>query len=119
VVRRREGGVEEEEMIEREIVTAVDRAIEKVIRDRGAGDVKAPEYSLEAPPENIQADYATNAAMILSSRLGESSIKIAGDLVEELSGDRELFESVKFVKPGFINFFINKVLFFKKMKMMI
>ncbi|QHX37082.1 arginine--tRNA ligase [Spiroplasma sp. BIUS-1] len=60
-------------------------------------------------PKLIQdADFATNFALINSKLNNSNPIQLAESIVEEIK-DNDLFENVEFVKPGFINFRINKV----------
>ncbi|WP_338985073.1 arginine--tRNA ligase [Spiroplasma endosymbiont of Diplazon laetatorius] len=59
-------------------------------------------------PKLIQdADFATNFALINSKLNNSNPIQLAELIVNEIK-DNELFENVEFVKPGFINFRINK-----------
>ncbi len=101
-------------MIKKELSLIIDEAIKKVIRNCGVKDIKAPQYNVEVPPGNIGADYATNAAMVLAPVLKKSPFLIAEEITAEVSGNKEFFKAVEFVKPGFINFHINENVFYNE-----
>ena len=72
-------------MIKKEILSAVEKAIKKIAGNHGSKDLEMPQFTVEAPPENIKADYATNVALMLSSKLGQSPMQIAGEIAGELN----------------------------------
>ena len=52
-------------------------------------------------------DYATNAAMVLSKRVGKSPRDVAGELIKALEKEKvNLVEKIEVAGPGFINFYI-------------
>ncbi|AGR42550.1 arginine--tRNA ligase [Spiroplasma diminutum] len=63
--------------------------------------------SVERPKLIQDADFATNFALINSKLNDSNPIQIAELIVNEVKSN-DLFENVEFVKPGFINFRINK-----------
>ncbi|AUB32176.1 arginine--tRNA ligase [Spiroplasma floricola] len=63
---------------------------------------------VERPKLVQNADFATNFALINAKLNSSNPIQIAEKIVNDIK-DNELFESVEFIKPGFINFKINKV----------
>ncbi len=117
MVTGKKGRLEEKKkMIKKELLLIIDKAVKKVMMNHGEAETRMPRYNVEVPPGNIKADYATNAAMILASRLKESTLKIAGELATELSLEKKYFEAVKFMKPGFINIYINKSVFYNELE---
>jgi len=103
-------------MIKARLSEIIDKAADVIVQKRGREDIKMPLYAVDVPPGNVKADFATNIALMLSAKLGESSMVIAGELVTELVKAEELFEAVKFVKPGFINFYMNRKVFYEEIK---
>ncbi len=59
---------------------------------------------IERSKEKIHGDYATNIAMQMARVLKQNPLNIATQIVEVI--DKELFEKVEAVRPGFINFFM-------------
>jgi arginyl-tRNA synthetase len=73
----------------------IKKIIEKAVKDSGA---KLLDFSVEEPREKNHGDYASNVALITK----QDPAKI----VKEIKSD--IFEKIKIVKPGFINFFLSK-----------
>ncbi|WP_339020887.1 arginine--tRNA ligase [Spiroplasma endosymbiont of Atherix ibis] len=63
---------------------------------------------VERPKLVQNVDFATNFAFINAKLNSSNPIQIAERIVNDIK-DNELFENVDFVKPGFINFKINKI----------
>ena len=85
---------------------AVNGCIEKRIID--AETISAIE--VEIPKDTTHGDYASNVAMVLSSRVGKKlpPRKIAGVLIEHIDDRDNILEKVEIAGPGFINFFIRE-----------
>src|ERR1700734_1221659 len=62
----------------------------------------APSWSVERPKRAEHGDLATNAAMVLTKRLGKPPRVIADALVRALAGDR-VIQSAEVAGPGFVN----------------
>ena len=82
-------------------------------------DLGTIKFSVE-PPANIEhGDYATNAALLLSTQFKKSPHAIAQDIVRSLDKD-EQFNKVVYKKtvagPGFINFYVEPLYFAKQIK---
>ena len=57
-------------------------------------------------------DYASNAAMVLSKRVGKSPRDVADELVKALEEKKiKLVEKIEVAGPGFINFYIEDKFF--------
>jgi len=70
------------------------------------GDIAIPPIELETTRDPAHGDYATNIAMILSSRLKTNPRQIAKMICDQLEEDEEIIAKVEIAGPGFINFFI-------------
>lgn len=63
--------------------------------------------SIDPPKNNAFGDFSTNIAMVLSKRIGKSSIDIAQEIYSHISCDKN-FEKVKIKSPGFLNWQVPK-----------
>lgn len=59
---------------------------------------------IERSKEKVHGDYATNIAMKMARELRENPLVIAEKVVSLM--DKDLFDKVEVVRPGFINFFM-------------
>ncbi|MFA6981760.1 MAG: arginine--tRNA ligase, partial [Patescibacteria group bacterium] len=90
--------------------------VKKAVKDVYALDVE--DVFLERPDNKELGDYATNVAFKISQSVGQSPMDAANslcyrildnDIHEEIFGSEvKIFDSVKAVAPGFINFVITK-----------
>lgn len=97
----------------------IKRIIKTLIKDKIKtlfGDLGEFEFEIEKPKKEVFGDYATNVAFILKDKIKLSPLQIAERLVKELEKEREIFEKVEFVKPGFINFWISHNYYLNNLK---
>jgi len=70
------------------------------------GVIKTPEdlssINVDVPPENIQSDISTNAAMVLSKINSKSPLVVAEIIKKKLLEDNNI-SNIDILKPGFIN----------------
>ena len=70
------------------------------------GVIKTPKdlnsISVDVPPENIQSDISTNAAMVLSKINSKSPLVVAEIIKKKLLEDNNI-STIDILKPGFIN----------------
>ena len=70
------------------------------------GVIKTPKdlnsISVDMPPENIQSDISTNAAMVLSKINSKSPLVVAEIIKKKLLEDNDI-STIDILKPGFIN----------------
>tara|TARA_X000000368_G_scaffold159528_2_gene125729 strand:- start:1897 stop:3624 length:1728 start_codon:yes stop_codon:yes gene_type:complete len=70
------------------------------------GVIKTPEdlssINVDVPPENIQSDISTNAAMVLSKINSKSPLVVAEIIKKKLLEDNDI-SNIDILKPGFIN----------------
>ena len=87
------------------------RLYTKKIRDNitaldNDGVIKTPKdlssINVDVPPENIQSDISTNAAMVLSKINSKSPLVVAEIIKKKLLEDNDI-SNIDILKPGFIN----------------
>ena len=87
------------------------RLYSKKIRDNitaldNDGVIKTPKdlssINVDVPPENIQSDISTNAAMVLSKINSKSPLVVAEIIKKKLLEDNNI-STIDILKPGFIN----------------
>ena len=70
------------------------------------GVIKTPKdlssINVDVPPENIQSDISTNAAMVLSKINSKSPLVVAEIIKKKLLEDNDI-SNIDILKPGFIN----------------
>jgi arginyl-tRNA synthetase len=88
--------------------------IEKAVKELG---LEVFNFSVEIPGDKNHGDYSTNIALVLSGQIGKNPMEVAQKLVSNFQLPiTNLFEKVKVVAPGFINFFISKEYLEKELK---
>ena len=90
-----------------------------IISQEFASNFKLPEqavnessFVVESPKNEDNGDLSTNICMVLSKELSEPPIKIAEILKTSLEKYAE-FEQLEIAKPGFLNFRVNKSVWYK------
>src|SRR3989338_1910851 len=61
-------------------------------------------FSVEYAPKGIDADFASNAAMVLAKKSGEKPMEVAEEIVKGYQGNGDKGCQVEAANPGFINF---------------
>ncbi|MEX2010504.1 MAG: arginine--tRNA ligase, partial [Parcubacteria group bacterium] len=74
------------------------------------------DFIVEHPSDLSRGDYSTNVAMLLSKELDRSSVDIAHEIKDKLEGSLEGVERVEVAGPGFINFYLSKEFFGKRLE---
>ncbi len=69
-------------------------------------DIDFNDILVERPSKKENGDYASNIALKLTKLLKEDPMKIAEKIKNNINND--CIEKIEIVKPGFINFFLNK-----------
>ncbi len=78
------------------------RAVTIAVRSTGAPEDFEPR--LERPRDPSHGDWSTNAALVLSGRLGRPPREIAEEIVRHLDQEAAGVESTEVAGPGFLNF---------------
>jgi len=97
-------------LIRQKIKEVIEKAVESTF-----GKINLPNFEIETPKKDSFGDYATNIAFVLKNTVGLSPIEIAERLTTELLKEKDLFEKVEFVKPGFINFWVSPRYYFENL----
>ncbi|MDR1928874.1 MAG: arginine--tRNA ligase [Endomicrobium sp.] len=95
------------------IVNKLNKIIKKYLESYGLVDES--KLSIKIPPKNIDADFATNIAMLIAKKNGEDYIivakKISNDIIKK---NPNFIEKAEVLPPGFINLHIKKEIFYKE-----
>lgn len=95
-------------MIREEIKKLIKESITKLQKQKKIHVFDISEIKVEHPEQEIHGDYSTNVAMIIAKKSNKDPIETAELLTENFKNKiPDLFERIKIVKPGFINFFIS------------
>ncbi|MEJ5377701.1 MAG: arginine--tRNA ligase [bacterium] len=65
-------------------------------------------WVVEIPKRPDHGDFATNAALVLASKVGKKPMELAQLLAESLQDPRGYIQRAQAVPPGFINLFLNR-----------
>lgn len=89
------------------IAELIKKALESAFAKGMLEWVDLPFIEVEAARDSAHGDYASNAAMILASKLKKNPRRIAGIIVGELQGRDGIIDRIEIAGPGFINMFIS------------
>jgi len=90
------------------IIEIISEALKELAVEENNQEILALPILLDLPKVKDFGDYATNIAFLLASKLKQNPLKIGEKIASKLKGRTDTFEKVEVVKPGFINFFVNK-----------
>jgi len=76
-----------------------------------AFDITVDNIIVEVPKDPSNGDFSSNVAMQLAKTLRKAPFMIAEDIVKAINEDH-YFKAVSVAKPGFINFYVDKSLYF-------
>lgn len=91
-----------------------DKILKKYIQALKKIGISGSQAFLEDPKYFNFGDYSGTAPLKFSKQLGKSPINIAKDIKNNFEKDN-LVEKVEIVKPGFINFWINKKILYNNL----
>lgn len=75
----------------------------RVLLDAAGDSGPLPEFSLEVPKNPDHGDFACNAALVITKRLGQAPREIAECLVAALVEQKDVVEAAEIAGPGFVN----------------
>lgn len=81
-------------------------ALTKIASEMGASGV---DFKVEHPKEQINGDFASNIALVMSSVLNKRPLAIAEEIVKQLGESLNFVDKVVVAGPGFINFYLSTV----------
>jgi len=90
-------------------------ALEAAFRKGLLPSCELPALEVDWTKDPLHGDYASNAAMVLASRLKRKPRQIAEVLVAELGDAGGTVQKTEIAGPGFINFFIEPGRWFQRM----
>ncbi|XOB42701.1 MAG: arginine--tRNA ligase [Candidatus Nealsonbacteria bacterium] len=95
-------------MIKEDIKKLIKESITKLQKQKKIPVFDIGEIKVECPEQEIHGDYSTNIAMIIAKKAKKNPIETAELLTENFKTKiPDLFERIKILKPGFINFFVS------------
>jgi len=95
-------------MIREEIKELIKESIIKLQKQKEIPVFDIDEIKVEHSEQKIYGDYSANIAMIIAKKVKKNPIETAELLIENFKDKiPDLFERIKIVKPGFINFFVS------------
>jgi arginyl-tRNA synthetase len=80
------------------------RYLDKLLGD----DFNLGNITIQEPKNKEFGDLSINASMVLSPVLGKDPLSIANKLIDDLISKWNEIDNIKVIKPGFINFNLNK-----------
>lgn len=100
-----------------DIVSQLQKLTSEALKTAFDLDTKPNEIHIERPADDKHGDFSTNVAMTLAKELKQSPRDIAGKLIDDLNGKKNLqIRKVELAGPGFINFYLNESYFFENLK---
>ena len=75
-------------------------------------DLLNTQFTLENPKDLSHGDFSTNICMVFAQLHKINPLEAAEKITNDLL-NHESFESIHFAKPGFINFMVNKVIWYE------
>lgn len=91
-------------MVEKDLRKMLNIALKKL-------DVEQHDIEIEVPKDTTHGDFSTNIAMKLARVLRKSPMQIAEMIVEQFPNN-EVFKEITIAKPGFINFVVDKRIYY-------
>ncbi|MCZ6477993.1 MAG: arginine--tRNA ligase [Gemmatimonadetes bacterium] len=90
--------------------TLVDE-LRRAVREVGAPEDFEP--GLERPRDTSHGDYATNAALVLSGRLGEPARDVANRILQAFDKEAAGVMEIEVAGPGFLNFRLSDAVYWR------
>lgn len=101
-------------MIKQDIAKKLDSLVNNYLRSKSINENL--KFSIEVPPKNINADFATNAAMLIAKKIKINPKVIAQELINEiLNKMSDAVEKAEIAGAGFINLYIKNIVLYKEL----
>lgn len=94
-----------------EPATALVDELRRAVREAGAPEDFEP--GLERPRDTSHGDYATNAALVLSGRLGEPARDVANRILQAFDKEAAGVMEIEVAGPGFLNFRLRDAVYWR------
>ena len=106
-------------MIKAQLQEWLDSCYEQGVQAGYWSDLAAGNYAIEEPKHEGQGDFSTNVAMVVAGQEKKATgnkvnpRQVAEQFVALLAGNKELLAKVEVAGPGFINFFLDPMVWTK------
>ncbi|MDR3195626.1 MAG: arginine--tRNA ligase [Endomicrobium sp.] len=102
-------------MIKQKVTIALSGVIAKYLESKGV--TESVNFTVEVPPKNIDADFATNAAMLISKKVKINPRITAEEIIGIISKELpNLIEKSEIAGAGFINLHVKNDVLYKELK---
>ncbi|MDR2676863.1 MAG: arginine--tRNA ligase [Endomicrobium sp.] len=102
-------------MIKQHIIDSLSNIVTKYSQSKSIIDNF--NFSVEVPPKNINADFASNVAMLIAKKINMNPKIIAQELSNIIiSNTSEFIEKIEIMGPGFINLKVKNEVFYRELK---
>ncbi|MCA6080156.1 MAG: arginine--tRNA ligase [Endomicrobium sp.] len=102
-------------MIKQDLKNALNDIFAKYLREQGITD--SLNFTVEAAPKNIGADFALNAAMLLAKKVKKNPRTVARELIDAAVKEiPELIEKAEIAGAGFINLCVKNEVLYKELE---
>ncbi|EMJ93249.1 arginine--tRNA ligase [Leptospira alstonii] len=99
--------MKENETLKQVVLKALEEGVDALITSFPEVEKKSLRIKIEYSREEKFGDYSTSFALENSKILKKNPIQVSGDLVAIMQKRTDLFETVDFTPPGFVNFRIS------------
>jgi len=102
-------------MIKQKVTIALSGVIAKYLESKGV--TESVNFTVEVPPKNIDADFATNAAMLIAKKVKINPRITAREIIDIISKELpNLIEKSGIAGAGFINLHVKNDVLYKELK---
>ncbi|MDR1104371.1 MAG: arginine--tRNA ligase, partial [Endomicrobium sp.] len=102
-------------MIKQKVTTALSDIIAKYLESKGI--TEKVNFTVEFPPKNIDADFATNAAMLIAKKVKINPKVAAQEIIDIVSKEfTNLIEKAEIAGAGFINLHVKNSVLYAELK---
>lgn len=103
-------------MIKQEIRLIIKQTLEQLKKEEIIPqNIELPNFTVEVPPANINADLASNLVLLLAPKIGKPAKEIAEKIIPLFALCSSLIAKVEFSPPGFLNFWITPERFYEEL----
>jgi arginyl-tRNA synthetase len=102
-------------MIKQKVTTTLSDIIVKYLESKGI--TEKVNFTVEVPPKNIDADFATNAAMLIAKKVKINPRVAAQEIIDIVSKElTNLIEKAEIAGAGFINLHVKNSVLYAELK---
>ncbi|MDR2351187.1 MAG: arginine--tRNA ligase [Endomicrobium sp.] len=102
-------------MIKQKITTVLNGIIAEYLESKGI--TESVNFTVEVPPKNIDADFATNVAMLIAKKVKTNPRVVAQEIIDIISKKLpNLIEKAEIAGSGFINLHVKNNVLYRELK---